>query len=108
MQLADIGDPEIAHPHRSNTRWPIACKRRVPELMDIAKEPATIHEMYGTEPGKLSFANNCLLARRLVERGVRFVQLYHWGWDSHGTTRATTSCMRCPSAAGKPTRPPPP
>ena len=41
--------------------------------------------MYGTEPGKASFANNCLLARRLVERGVRFVQLYHWGWDSHGT-----------------------
>ena len=41
--------------------------------------------MYGTEPGKTSFANNCLLARRLVERGVRFVQLYHWGWDSHGT-----------------------
>ena len=58
----------------------------VPELMDISKEPATIHEMYGTDPGKASFANNCLLARRLVERGVRFVQLYHRGWDTHGAS----------------------
>jgi hypothetical protein len=57
----------------------------VPELMDISKEPQSVHEMYGTEPGKRSFANNCLLARRLVERGVRFVQLYHRGWDHHGT-----------------------
>jgi hypothetical protein len=57
----------------------------VPEVMDISKEPAYIHEMYGTEPGKSSFANNCLLARRLVEKGVRFVQLFHWGWDSHGS-----------------------
>lgn len=56
----------------------------VPDVMDIQKEPDYIHEMYGTEPGKSSFANNCLLARRLVERGVRFVQLFHWGWDSHG------------------------
>ncbi|HVT12884.1 MAG TPA: DUF1501 domain-containing protein [Fimbriimonadaceae bacterium] len=56
----------------------------VPELMDISKEPKAIHEMYGTEPGRKSFANNCLLARRLVERGVRFVQLYHRGWDNHG------------------------
>ena len=57
----------------------------VPELMDIAKESKETHESYGTEPGKRSFANNCLLARRLVERGVRFVQLYHRGWDNHGT-----------------------
>jgi hypothetical protein len=56
----------------------------VPELMDIAKEPEAVHKMYGTQPGKVSFANNCLLARRLVERGVRFVQLYHHGWDYHG------------------------
>ncbi len=58
----------------------------VPELADISKEPEHIHKMYGTEPGKKSFANNCLLARRLVERGVRFVQLYHRGWDTHGTS----------------------
>ena len=56
----------------------------VPDLMDIAHEPQAVHEKYGTEPGKSSFANNCLLARRLVERGVRFVQLYHRGWDHHG------------------------
>ena len=42
-------------------------------------------ERYGAEPGKTSYANNCLVARRLAERGVRFIQLYHWGWDSHGT-----------------------
>jgi uncharacterized protein (DUF1501 family) len=57
----------------------------VPELMDIAGEPPEIHALYGTQPGQTSFANNCLLARRLAERGVRFIQLYHWGWDSHGT-----------------------
>jgi hypothetical protein len=57
----------------------------VPELMDIAKEPQSVHDMYGTQPGQTSFANNCLLARRLVENGVRFVQLYDWGWDHHGT-----------------------
>jgi membrane-anchored protein YejM (alkaline phosphatase superfamily) len=54
-----------------------------PELMDVSREPKQILEMYGVEPGKPSFANNCLLARRLVERGVRFVQLYHEAWDQH-------------------------
>ncbi|MDE0104245.1 MAG: DUF1501 domain-containing protein [Bryobacterales bacterium] len=61
----------------------------VPEVMDISREPDSVHSMYGTEPGKSSFANNCLLARRLVENGVRFVQLYDWGWDHHGTARGT-------------------
>lgn len=78
-----IGDPEI------DTRiaaYEMAYRMQtsVPELTDIAKEPAAVHEAYGTRPGQSSFANNCLLARRLVERGVRFVQLYHWGWDMHG------------------------
>ncbi len=59
----------------------------VPEIMDIAQEPEAIREMYGVQPGQESFANNCLLARRLVERGVRFVQLFHWGWDSHGNNK---------------------
>ena len=54
------------------------------DAVDISQEPQHIHELYGTEPGKESFANNCLLARRLVERGVRYVQLFDWGWDSHG------------------------
>jgi uncharacterized protein (DUF1501 family) len=53
--------------------------------MDIRQEPESIRALYGAEPGASSFANNCLLARRLVERGVRYVQLYDWGWDTHGT-----------------------
>ena len=57
----------------------------VPELMDITSESKDVHEMYGTEPGKTSFANNCLLARRLAERGVRFVQLFDQGWDHHSS-----------------------
>lgn len=56
----------------------------VPEVMNINNEPEYIHELYGTTPGKSSFANNCLLARKLVEQGVRYVQLFDWGWDSHG------------------------
>jgi hypothetical protein len=55
------------------------------DAMDIHKEPATVQARYGAKPGEASFANNCLVARRLAERGVRFVQLYHWGWDSHGS-----------------------
>ena len=56
----------------------------VPELADVSNEPAHILEMYGAEPGDGSFASNCLLARRLAERGVRFIHLYHRGWDHHG------------------------
>ena len=59
----------------------------VPEIMTIKDEPESIHEMYGTQPGKESFANNCLLARRLAENGVRFIQLFDWGWDSHGSNK---------------------
>jgi hypothetical protein len=55
-----------------------------PEVMDITREPESTREAYGCTPGKESFANNCLLARRLVENGSRFVQLFDWGWDSHG------------------------
>lgn len=54
------------------------------DAMDIRKEPNSVHAQYGSKPGETSFANNCLVARRLAERGVRFIQLYHWGWDSHG------------------------
>jgi hypothetical protein len=57
----------------------------VPEVMNIDDEPAYIHELYGTKPGEANFANNVLLARKLVEKGVRYVQLFDWGWDSHGT-----------------------
>lgn len=83
-QLADVGDPEIAT-RISQYEMAYRMQSSVPELMDISQEPQSIHDMYGTEPGKTSFANNCLLARRLVERGVRFVQLFDQGWDHHGS-----------------------
>src|SRR5439155_14557657 len=56
----------------------------VPELMEISKEPSSVLERYGTKGAHGSFAANCLLARRLAERGVRFIQLYHRDWDHHG------------------------
>lgn len=83
MRLASVGDPEIAT-RISQYEMAYRMQSSVPELMDIKSEPKEIHELYGTEPGQTSFANNCLLARRLVERGVRFVQLFDQGWDHHG------------------------
>jgi hypothetical protein len=88
IHLKDAGDPEIAT-RIASYEMAYRMQTSVPELTDISREPVSIHEMYGTEPGKASFANNCLLARRLVERGVRFVQLYHWGWDTHGNSGDT-------------------
>ena len=58
------------------------------EAFNIKDEPLHIHDLYGTEPGKESFANNCLLARRLAERGTRYIQLFDWGWDSHGAAES--------------------
>ena len=83
-RLADVADPEIAT-RIAQYEMAYRMQTSVPELVDISKEPKWVHEMYGTEPGKASFANNCLLARRMIERGVRFVQLYHRGWDHHGS-----------------------
>ena len=60
----------------------------VPEVMDISREPEHVLAAYGAKPGTSSLANNCLLARRLVEQGVRFVHLFDWGWDFHGTNPA--------------------
>ena len=82
-QLADVGDPEIAT-RIAQYEMAFRMQASVPELMDISSESKAVHEMYGTQPGKTSFANNCLLARRMVERGVRFVQLFDQGWDHHG------------------------
>ena len=84
LQLADVGDPEIAT-RISQYEMAYRMQTSVPELMDIQSEPEHIHRLYGAQPGKTSFANNCLLARRLVERGVRFVQLFDQGWDMHGS-----------------------
>jgi hypothetical protein len=66
----------------------------VPELTDVSREPAHVFELYGAEHGQNSFANHCLLARRLVERGVRFVQLDHGNWDHHGTGGDDSNLMR--------------
>jgi hypothetical protein len=82
-QLGVLNDPAIAT-HIDNYELAFRMQTSVPELMDIAKEPREVLEMYGAEPGKPSFANNCLLARRLAERGVRFIQLCHRDWDHHG------------------------
>jgi Protein of unknown function (DUF1501) len=81
----EYNDPEILS---RIAQYEMAYKMQVsvPEVMDISDEPAYIHEMYGSTPGKPSFANNVLLARKLVEKGVRFVQLFDWGWDTHGTS----------------------
>jgi hypothetical protein len=81
-RLGAVGDPEIAT--RINS-FEMAYRMQTsgPELMNLASESKETLEMYGAEPGKGSFANNCLLARRLVERGVRFVQLFHEAWDHH-------------------------
>ncbi|MBP6021993.1 DUF1501 domain-containing protein [Ferruginibacter sp.] len=80
----EYNDPEILS-RISQYEMAYKMQMSVPEVMDISDEPAYIHEMYGSTPGKPSFANNVLLARKLVEKGVRFVQLFDWGWDVHGT-----------------------
>ena len=80
--LADVGDPEIAT-RISQYELAYRMQASVPELMSINSETSSTLETYGAKPGNKSFANNCLLARRLVERGVRFVQLFDQGWDHH-------------------------
>lgn len=82
-----FGDPETLT-RIAQYEMAFRMQAAVPDVMDLSREPAAIHEMYGTAPGKESFANNCLLARRLAERGVRFIQLFDWGWDSHGSNRS--------------------
>lgn len=84
IELQTVGDPETLS-RISQYELAYRMQMAVPEVMDIGREPKHIHEAYGTQPGQASFANNCLLARRLVEQGVRYVQLFDWGWDFHGT-----------------------
>jgi hypothetical protein len=78
-----VGDPEIATRIEAY-EMAYRMQTSAPELMDIADEPQHVLDLYGAAPGKPSYANNCLLARRMVERGVRFIQLYHTNWDHHG------------------------
>jgi hypothetical protein len=83
-RFGETSDPEIL---TRIEQYELAFRMQtaVPEAMDISREPDAVRGAYGAEPGVNSFANNCLLARRLAERGVRFIQLYDWGWDSHGS-----------------------
>jgi hypothetical protein len=83
LRLREIGDPEIAT--RINSfEMAFRMQASAPELMDLSREPDRVLKLYGATPGQSSFANTCLLARRLVERGVRFVQIFHEAWDQHG------------------------
>jgi len=90
MRYQQIGDPEI-EARIDAFEMAYRMQASVPELMDLSSETKDTLDMYGAQPGKSSFANNCLLARRLAERGVRFIQLYERGWDHHG---AVNSSMR--------------
>lgn len=80
---AETNDPETL---TRISQYEMAFKMQIHanEAFDIKSEPQHIHDLYGTKPGEESFANNCLLARRLAERGTRYIQLFDWGWDSHG------------------------
>jgi hypothetical protein len=88
LQAHELGNPETV---TRIAQYELAFRMQVsvPEVMDIGSETKETLAAYGAKPGESSFANNCLLARRLVEQGVRFVQLFDWGWDFHGTDRRT-------------------
>jgi hypothetical protein len=87
-ELKQFGDPETL---TRIEQYELAFRMQmaVPDVMDLSRETKTVLDDYGAKPGAASFANNCLLARRLVERGVRYVQLYDWGWDMHGISPDT-------------------
>jgi hypothetical protein len=91
--LNEVQAKELGHPETLTriAQYELAYRMQtsVPEVMDISNEPKHVLEAYGATPGGASLANNCLLARRLVEKGVRFVQLFDWGWDFHGTGEGT-------------------
>ncbi len=101
-RLDVVGDPEIAT-RISSYEMAYRMQTSAPELMDIASESKETLELYGAEPGKASFANNCLLARRMVERGVRFVTCFHEAWDHHsdvaGGLKAQCGATDKPAAA---------
>lgn len=84
LQAEEMGHPET-QTRISQYELAFRMQTSVPEVMDISREPQHVLDAYGAKPGASSLANNCLLARRLVESGVRFVQLFDWGWDFHGT-----------------------
>jgi hypothetical protein len=89
-ELNEIQGKELGHPETQTriAQYELAYRMQmsVPGVMDISREDPRTIAAYGAKPGEASFANNCLLARRLVEQGVRYVQLFDWGWDFHGTS----------------------
>jgi hypothetical protein len=87
LEHESLKDPEIMT-RVAQYEMAFRMQSSVPELVDMSKEPAHVLEMYGAKPGDGSYASNCLLARRLAERGVRFIQLYHRDWDHHGAVKA--------------------
>jgi hypothetical protein len=99
LQYEAFGDPEtLARIEQYELAYRMQIS--VPQVMDISREPRHVLEAYAAEPGKPLFANNCLLARRLVEQGVRFVQLYDWGWDEHGTGQGDDLMTQLPKKCG--------
>ena len=98
LELEQFGDPET-QTRISQYELAFRMQMAVPGVMDITQEPQHVHEAYGTQPGQESFANNCLLARRLIESGVRFVQLFDWGWDFHGTGKDNDIVQGLPAKA---------
>jgi hypothetical protein len=86
-RLGTMGDPEIAA-RISAYEMAYRMQQVAPEVMDLSKEPESVRALYGAEPGKPTYANACLLARRLIEKGVRFVQIFHESWDQHGNLKA--------------------
>jgi hypothetical protein len=86
LRLDAAGDPEIST-RIASYEMAYRMQSHAPEVMDLSREPRHVLDLYGVQPGESSFAANCLLARRLVERGVRFVQLYHEAWDQHGNLK---------------------
>jgi hypothetical protein len=82
----EVGDPETLT-RIAQYEMAFRMQTSATDAFDLSQESPETHALYGTQPGKESFANNCLLARRLAERGVRFIQLFDWGWDSHGASK---------------------
>ncbi len=104
LRAAEHGDPET-HARIAQAELAFRMQRSVPEAVDLQGEPPEVHALYGTTPGRASLANNCLLARRLVERGVRFVQLHDSGWDIHGTNPSDDLMTQFPKKAAELDRP---
>jgi hypothetical protein len=104
LERREFGDPETLA-RIGQYELAFRMQAAVPDVMNIADEPQAIQDEYGAKAGESRFANNCLLARRLVERGVRFVQLFDWGWDCHGTGPGDDIVVHLPKKTDQVDRP---